>query len=1241
MSSSRTAAASLISITLIAIAPGRAFALDALAAAPPLSPRVLVFAPQGMRPDLLARFVADGAMPTVGQLIDRGVVGLEGMAQAFPGNDSVGSFTLATGTWAGEHGITNDTFHRVGESSFNLRTLYDSAGVLQADTLAAAAERAGKQVAQIEWLGGRRSGAAGPTVEGATFFSTRGVLAAPLVPGEQSGAASFGLSYQVASFVAAAAWTSVPASYSPAQETSLTITTTFPAQNPTRVYDLYVYDSVDDAVTAYDRVLLVRAGAAKDGSQAAANLAVGDFQEIKLTGVDGLIGARAGQAAGFYAKLVALAPDLESFKLYFTSVQRVLATCATAACQALPPGGPGEDRLERYLAEALPTAIGADYSPLEAGIIDEVTYVQQARDLAHVYLESVLEYVLHSLQPGTDLALVGYPPTADITREVLGLIAPTDLDGAANPYYDDREADGTPDGLASQREEFIRGAYLLADARLEHARTLLGSPTVLVTSDHGFAPAWYSVHAGKVLFDAGLQSPEQSANCRAAVTTNLAKACWTGGTAQIHVNLAGRDPGGTVAAQDYEAVRDQIIAAFQALVDPSNPGKPVVAAIFKKEELRNVDGADALHPTRSGDVVVVARPPYQFDRPTPGQRIAASGFFGQAGYLPLLADVAHDASMKAVFVASGPGIRSQQPLAGIRAIDVAPTVAFLMGVPGPHNARGKVLYQLLPSPGLYKEVTVLGISDFSGQLVPLSEAADSTPGANPPQFALGGAAFLEPWLALYRAEAPNGSITVTGGGATGGTPPISSFFGDVPAIEAMNLMGFGVAGLGYPDFSRGQSYLRTVLVPPAQFPFVSANLVDARGRTPAAWSASKVYDTFGGTRVGIVGFSNEDLPSLAPPGFLDPFQVTGAAAAVNAEASKLRSKKVNVVVALGYLGATAGTLANPTGPLVDLADGVAASVDAVIGDRTDLQVIASRPNGVLVVENRSRGTRITRLRLVFDVNRKAVVYKTADFHKPWNIGVTANPAIQATIDTLNAQLAPIFATVIGGSTVVIPRADACGNTNGRTCESLVGDVVADAMRWRYGVELAITNSGGIRAGMTCPTVDAPGDLCPSYTPPPFQITRGQVSAALPFGNAVVTLWVDGAELKAMLENGVSRMPSPDGRFPQVSGLCFTYDISAPAGSRVTSAVRQAADGSCTGATVDLTAASTYTIATNDYMVTGGDGYPALSERASTRDIMDQATADHVSANSPISPAIQGRIACTTSGATACPVVVAP
>src|SRR5439155_18035507 len=159
------------------------------------------------------------------------------------------------------------------------------------------------------------------------------------------------------------------------------------------------------------------------------------------------------------------------------------------------------------------------------------------------------------------------------------------------------------------------------------------------------------------------------------------------------------------------AVRTAAIDAFQNLSDPANPSAQVVARVMKKEELRNVDGSDSLHPNRSGDVVIVLRPPYQSDAGTNGQKIAISHFFGQHGYLPDLVDLAHNVNMHATFVAAGPGIRHQEPVSGLRAVDEAPTAALLLGIPGPQNARGRILYQLFPSPGQLKEITILDISD--------------------------------------------------------------------------------------------------------------------------------------------------------------------------------------------------------------------------------------------------------------------------------------------------------------------------------------------------------------------------------------------------------------------------------------------------------------------------------------------------------------------------------------------------
>jgi len=1222
------AVSTVLVVAAVAVTGGATAASEAQQAA--LTAKAILFASDGMRPDLMNKYVGQGVMPTYADLLSKGVQGQNGLLQGFPPNTGVGWSTLATGTWPSEHGSTNNTFFRQGESNFNNRTSFADTGIVQADHIAQAAERAGKKVVSVEWVASRSLVPAlqGPVVDFRSFFSARGIALNYDLPGQPAGANSQFVQYQKVPVSDAAGWSNVPASNTlPAKQMQFDLVSTSLTND---LVDVYLYDSTNDGTANYNRARLVLALNGKDGSKALADLSAGQWGDAKVVLN---AGSSSGKTAGMLLKVIDLEPDLSKVRIYFTSLAR-----ANATYNAL--GSAGSAAFEETLNKEFPSSTAADFAPLEGGIIDEDTYVEQGLKWKDAHF-AYLGYIFNTLGVKPDLLLLGFPVTDEFSHQFMGLVTPTDMDGDPNPYFDNLDGAGATDGRIAIREGYIRSAYMEADETLALGRELMDDDTtVFASSDHGFAPQWYAVNASKVLADAGLATAVQTSNCRAAAA-DKAKECHAGGTAQIYINPA------TVPSAQYETVRNQVIAAFQNLTDPANPGAKVVDAIFKKEQLRNVDGTDALHPNRSGDVVVVFRPPYQTDAASPTQTIAFSQFFGQHGYLPNLVDLAHNVNMHGTFVAAGPGIRKQDPVAGIRAIDLAPTLAFLMDIPGPQNARGKILTKLAPKPGQYKELTILGISDYHGQLTPLAEAADNLVLAPPltnPTFPIGGSAFLKPWFDAYRAEAPGGSITVAAGDSVGATPPISSFFGDTPTIELMNMMGFSADGLGNHNFDKGQTYLRNTLIPLAQFPYLSANVVGPNGKTPPEWSPSKVFDTFDGAKLGVVGFTNEDAPTLVFPNSFAPFTVQPRIQRVQAEVNALKAKKIGPIVVMGHDGATAGTLTSPTGPLIDLADALT-SVDALIGDHSNFQVLATRPNGTLVVENLSKGVRFTRVRLIVDTNTKEVVYKTADFHKPWNIGVTPDPAIQARITDLNTQLAPILGGVIGSSNVFIPRADTCGRADGRLCESLVGNVTTDSMRVRYGsigVEFSITNSGGLRADLTCPTTDNPSDFCPPYTPPPFPISRGQVLTVLPFGNVVVTLQVNGAELKTMLENGVSLMPAANGRFPQVSGLCFTYEITAAAGSRVTGAVRQASNGTCTGGAVGLTAASTYTIAENDFMASGGDGYPNFFSRATTQDIMDQVLADYITASTPIGPSIQGRITCTdANGATApnCPVIL--
>jgi len=523
-------------------------------------------------------------------------------------------------------------------------------------------------------------------------------------------------------------------------------------------------------------------------------------------------------------------------------------------------------------------------------------------------------------------------------------------------------------------------------------------------------------------------------------------------------------------------------------------------------------------------------------------------------------------------------------------------------------------------------IQVLSVSDWHAQLDPLSVAGIGS---------VGGAAVLSAYFQQERAANPN-TLTVTAGDAYGASPPLSNFFNEEPAVLAMNAMGFDADTFGNHNFDRGIAHLQQ-MIDLADFPYVSANLENRDDNLTGVQDF--VVRDVGGVKVGIIGVTNPEAPTLVFPGSFGTIEISDPVRVAKKARKAAKKAGAKVFVVLIHAGITGfdPVTGQAFGPLVDFANSVG-GMDLIVGDHTDFEYSGIH-NNALVVENRSRGRTYARTQLSVDPHNGRVISRGVEFVTPLAAAVTPDPAIVALLQPYRDQLGPIFSAVVGNATLAIPRADTCGRADGRLCESLVGNVTTDAMRLTYGTDFAITNSGGLRANLTCPELDLPSDFCPSFTPPPYPITRGQVLTVLPFGNVVVTLPIDGSELKTMLENGVSALPGANGRFPQVSGLCFTYDISAPAGSRVTGAVRQAADGMCSGAALDLSVAGAYTIATNDFMASGGDGYPVFLGRFTTRDIMDQVLADSITAAGTISPAIQGRINCTTSGVVACPVVV--
>lgn len=183
----------------------------------------------------------------------------------------------------------------------------------------------------------------------------------------------------------------------------------------------------------------------------------------------------------------------------------------------------------------------------------------------------------------------------------------------------------------------------------------------------------------------------------------------------------------------------------------------------------------------------------------------------------------------------------------------------------------------------------------------------------------------------------------------------------------------------------------------------------------------------------------------------------------------------------------------------------------------------------------------------------------------------------------------------------------------------MGNLVADALLDRtkgQGVTAVITNGGGLRASINAGPV-----------------SMGEVITVLPFQNTVSTFGLKGSDIVAALENGLSEIEDGAGRFPQVAGMKFTFDTSKPAGHRVVAVQMQEGN-----TFVPLDSAKVYTLASNNYMRAGGDGYEIFAKAAVNPydfgPTLDEVLADYLAAHRPYKPYTDGRIAAVAAPATA-------
>ena len=498
-------------------------------------------------------------------------------------------------------------------------------------------------------------------------------------------------------------------------------------------------------------------------------------------------------------------------------------------------------------------------------------------------------------------------------------------------------------------------------------------------------------------------------------------------------------------------------------------------------------------------------------------------------------------------------------------------------------------------------LTILHTNDFHARFEPISKydsgcsAEDNAEGK-----CFGGSARLVTAIEAARARSDN-SILVDGGDQFQGTLFYTYYKGKL-AAEMMNKMGYEAMTVGNHEFDDGPETLRGFM-DALNFPVLMSN-ADFSGEPLLAGALQKsTVISKNGELIGLIGLTPHDTDDLSSPGknviFTDPSD------AVQHQVDALTTAGVNKIIVLSHSGYVVDQIvaANTTG------------VDVIVGghSNTYLSNTSDRAKGAYptmvgdtaIVQAYAYGKFLGELNVTFDDDGNVI---TASGEPIIMDGEVVEDA--GTVDRIAEAAVPLdeirSKVVAETSAAINGERDSC-----RAMECEMGNLVADAMVDRVagqGVTIAIQNGGGLRA-----SIDA------------GEVTMGEVLTVLPFQNSLATMQLTGAGVIAALENGVSQVEEGAGRFPQVSGVRFTWDAAiAPNEGRVTEVLVN--DG---GNWVPIDPAAMYGVVTNNFMRSGGDGYSTFANDAiNAYDYgpgLEDVVADYMAAAGAYTPYLDGRI----------------
>ena len=420
-----------------------------------------------------------------------------------------------------------------------------------------------------------------------------------------------------------------------------------------------------------------------------------------------------------------------------------------------------------------------------------------------------------------------------------------------------------------------------------------------------------------------------------------------------------------------------------------------------------------------------------------------------------------------------------------------------------------------PAPETVDTATLLFVADLHAQLDPHPELFWRD-GEEDRLEVAGGFARVAAVADAIREER-DGDVLFLDGGDTiqgGGAAALSD---GAVVVPVLNALGFDVAVPGNWEVAYGPDVMRKRLGD-LNYPIVAANLREAA-------TGQRLYPPYlirevGGVRIGIIGYTDPDVPERQPPAYSEGLAYDGPEELPSLVDEVRNEQGADVVVLLSHIGLAKAVA------LTEDVEGIDIHLSSDTHERTYEPI---ERNGTWIVEPGAFGSFMGRLDL--QVRDGEIVDRSWELLELTASRYPEDAEVRALIDEATRPLREELSTVVGHASSKLARHN--------VIETTLDHLLADALRDVTGTEIALSN--GFRFGNPVP---------------PGPITEADLWNFYPVVTNLKTGRVTGAQLLAFWERELENVFAEDasrrfgGWIPRPSGMQVTFRAGAPAGERV-------------------------------------------------------------------------------------------